>query len=125
MNLIRQCIVALSLLLPTVALGAEAKIIVLYGHPKDPTEFDRHYTEKHAPMVRAIKAVKRFEFGKAQPMPNGNQPPHYMAADIVFESLEILNATRASDEWKAVAADVSTIATGGFTPLVVVIESAK
>ena len=114
--------VGLCLLFCTPLVAAEAKVVVLYGHPKDPAAFDKYYAETHAPMVRAVKAVKRFEVAKAQPAPNGSPPAFYLVADILFETLEALNATRATDEWKAVAADVPKFATGGFTPIVVVIE---
>ena len=130
MHALKCAIVALALTMPagalsTSALATEAKIVVLYGHPKDPAAFDKYYAETHAPMVARVKTVKRFEYAKPQPAPNGNQPPYYLAVDILFESLDALRATAATDEWKAIAADVPNFASGGATPFVAVVEPRK
>jgi uncharacterized protein (TIGR02118 family) len=117
--------VVLGVMLPVAAYATEAKIVVLYGHPKSTEEFDKYYKEKHAPMVHAVKAVKRFEVAKPAPGPNGAPPPYYLVVDILFESLESLRATAATDEWKAVAADVPNFATGGATPFVAVVQPTK
>jgi uncharacterized protein (TIGR02118 family) len=76
-------------------------------------------------MVYKVKAVKRFEFAKPQPAPNGSPPMYYLVVDILFESLEALRATTATDEWKAIAADVPKFASGGATPFVAVVEPKK
>jgi uncharacterized protein (TIGR02118 family) len=69
--------------------------------------------------------VKRFEVAKPAPGPNGAPPPYYLVVDILFESLESLRATAATDEWKAIAADVPNFATGGATPFVAVVQPTK
>jgi hypothetical protein len=96
--------VVLGVMLPVAAYATEAKIVVLYGHPKSTEEFDKYYKEKHAPMA---------------------PPPYYLVVDILFESLESLRATAATDEWKAIAADVPNFATGGATPFVAVVQPTK
>jgi uncharacterized protein (TIGR02118 family) len=98
--MLKSFVDAIGVLASSAAFGQDAKVVVLYGHPKDPAAFDKYYAETHAPMVRAVKTLKRFEVAKAQPAPNGNPPAFYLVADILFESLEALNATRATDEWQ-------------------------
>jgi uncharacterized protein (TIGR02118 family) len=125
MQCLKLVLVGLALALSTTLASAEAKIVVLYGHPKDPAAFDKYYAETHAPMVRKVKAVKRFEIAKPQAAPNGSPPAYYLAVDILFESLEALRATQATDEWKAIAADVPNFASGGATPFGAVVEPKK
>ncbi len=36
------------------------QLTVLYGHPQDPTAFDRHYREAHASLAKKIPGLKGF-----------------------------------------------------------------
>lgn len=33
------------------------KLTVLYGHPKDPAEFDRYYYETHIPLAKKMQGL--------------------------------------------------------------------
>ena len=124
-KLIKAMIVAICTILSSAALAAEAKITVLYGHPKDATEFDKYYSEKHMPMVYAVKEVKRVEISKPLPPPSGGNPLYYILTEIWFDSLDVLKATAATAEWKAIGADVPNFASGGATIFVSVIETKR
>ena len=125
MGTLRVILVCIGLLYSTAIIADEAKIVVLYGHPKDAAAFDKYYFEKHVPMISKVRAVKRFEYAKTLAPSNGARLPYYLVADILFDSLEELRATQATEEWKEIAADVPNFATGGVWPFVAVIESKK
>jgi uncharacterized protein (TIGR02118 family) len=123
--MLKSAIVAICTLISSAALAAEAKVTVLYGQPKDTAEFDKYYSEKHMPMVYAIKEIKRVEISKPLPPPNGGNPPYYILTELWFDSLETFKAVTATPEWKAIVADVPKFATGGATPFASVIETKR
>ena len=114
---------AAGLVFSTAVFAADAKITVLYAQPKSTEEFDKHYFEKHVPMLNAIKEVKKVEVSKPAPGPNGAAPPYYQITEIYFDSPEALKATTESPAWAAVRADAATfIVPGSSTVLISVIE---
>src|SRR5581483_11808718 len=40
------------------------KLVVAYGPPADPSAFDQHYAETHAPLAQKIPNLRRFEAGR-------------------------------------------------------------
>jgi uncharacterized protein (TIGR02118 family) len=95
------------------------KLIVAYGQPQDPAAFDQYYTSTHAPLVREMPGLQRFEAGRVLAMPDGSAPPYYFIAELAFDNTEALQAARASAEGAAVADDVANYATGGVTLMIV------
>ena len=95
-----------------------AKLMVLYGKPKDAAAFDAYYFEKHVPAAKKLPGLKRFEVS-AGPinMPQGG-PPYHLVAQLEFDSLQALGAAMASAEGRAVGADLANFATGGADLLV-------
>jgi uncharacterized protein (TIGR02118 family) len=94
-------------------------LVVCYGAPDDPTDFDRHYAETHIPLVHKIPGLRRFEPGKVVGTPDGSPAPYYFIAVLSFDSGEDLQAGMASPEGEAAAADVATFASGGATLMIV------
>src|SRR5258708_1994275 len=93
-------------------------LTLLYGHPQDPTEFERYYHETHLPLASKIKGIKGFTIGKVESM-DPNQPPlYYRVASLYADSAEELQAILASPEGQAAVADLHNFATGGVTILV-------
>lgn len=86
------------------------KLTVLYKAPKDPTEFDKYYFEKHLPMVSAIKQIKRTEVAKGLPGVGDKPPAFYLIFEAWFDSLDQFKQITAMPEWKAVSADVANFA---------------
>jgi uncharacterized protein (TIGR02118 family) len=88
------------------------RLIVQYGQPTDPAEFDRHYREVHAGLAQAIPGLLRFTIGHPRSLdPSGSAP--YLVAELDFDSAEALGAGMSSEAGLAAAADVATFATGG------------
>jgi uncharacterized protein (TIGR02118 family) len=89
------------------------RLIVQYGQPTDPAEFDRHYRDVHAGLAQAIPGLVRFTIGHPQAL--DGQPSPYLVAELDFESAEAMGASMNSAAGRAAGADVATFATGGAT----------
>lgn len=98
------------------------RLLVLYGHSKDPAAFDRYYREKHIPIASRMKGLKKWTIGKVTGTPGGEPSPYYYVADLTMESREDFEALLASPEGQAAVADVPNYATGGVTFLYTEIE---
>lgn len=91
------------------------RLTVLYGHPKDPAEFDRYYQEVHIPLARKMKGLKGWTIGKCASAVEGEAPPYYMIVGLYAESREAFETILGSPEGKATVEDVPNFATGGVT----------
>jgi uncharacterized protein (TIGR02118 family) len=91
------------------------RLQVLYGHPKDPRDFDRYYREVHLPIARRIRGFTRWTIGKVQGTPDGKPSPWYLIADLFAESRAAMDAILATPEGQAAIRDVPNFATGGVT----------
>lgn len=98
------------------------RLLVLYGHPTDPAAFDRYYREKHIPIARKMKGLKKWTIGKVQAAPGEEPPPFYYVADLFMESREEFEELLASPGGQAAVADVPNYATGGVTFLYTEVE---
>ena|SRR5687768_5054033 len=98
------------------------RLLVLYGHPTDPAAFDKYYRDKHIPIARRMKGLKKWTVGKVQGTPDGQPAPYYYVADLVMERREDFERLLASPEGQAAVADVPNYATGGVTFLYTEVE---
>lgn len=98
------------------------RLLVLYGHPKDPAEFDRYYDSIHIPLAKRMKGLRKWTIGKVTGTPGGDPSPFYYVADLYANSREEIDAILASPEGQAAVADVPNYATGGVTFLYTEIE---
>ena len=62
------------------------RLTVLYGHPKNPEEFDRYYQEVHIPLARTMKGLRGWTIGKCQSAEPGKQPEYYMIVGLYANS---------------------------------------
>ncbi len=91
------------------------RLTVLYGHPKDPAEFDRYYHEVHIPIAKRMKGLTGWTIGKCESATPGEAPPYYMIIGLYAASRADLQAILATPEGQATIADVPNFATGGFS----------
>ena len=91
------------------------RLTVLYGHPDNPTEFDRYYQEVHIPLARQMQGLKGWTIGKCESATPGELPPYYMIVGLYADSREEMEIILASPAGQATVADVSNFATGGVT----------
>ena len=89
------------------------RIIVIYGQPADPEAFDRHYAEVHTPLTLKMPLLKGFEVSKGAIAVAGSAAPAWLTAILSYESEADAEASFASEEGKAAAADLANFASGG------------
>ena len=91
------------------------RLLVLYGHPKDPEAFLKYYYDVHVPIARKMKGLKKWTIGKVTGTPGGEPAPYFYIADLYAESRAAMEAILESSEGRAAVADVPKFATGGVT----------
>jgi len=96
-----------------------AKLVVLYGPPRDPAAFDAHYTQTHAPLAEKVPGLQRYDHGHVLTNADGSEPPYYYMAELYFADADAVNSGLASSEGQAAGADVANFATGGATLMIV------
>ena len=102
---------------------AGAKLVVLYPYPQDVHDFERAYTEEHAPMVNEnnMKGITKFVASKVVGTADGSATPFYRIAELHFLSLEALQEAASSEKAQKVVAHAVSISSGG-KPLLLVTE---
>lgn len=88
------------------------KLMVLYGQPPNPDEFEKYYLGVHMPLVAAIKGARRMEAAKCQPQADGSPPAFYRVFEMWFDSPEQMAAVFDTPEGKKVRADVPNFTAG-------------
>ena len=88
---------------------------VLYGHPNDVTAFEDHYIKTHLLLVSKTPGIVKAEYTKFLPNSDGSPSAFYRMAELYFVSPAEMQQALSSVEGKAMAADLSNFATGGFT----------
>lgn len=101
--------------------GVQWAVVVLYNQPKDTVAFEKYYAGTHAPLLAS--RAKEIGFTRAEMLrfgtfSDGKPAAFYREADMRWDSQEAMERGLESDGWKAVAADIAKVATGGFTVLI-------
>ena len=92
---------------------ANAKLIVLYPHPKDVAAFENIYQGEHVPLaVSHLQGKTKIVATKVLSSPQG-APPYYRIAEIHFPDMKHLEACAASVAGKKVLAHAVWISSGG------------
>jgi uncharacterized protein (TIGR02118 family) len=94
------------------------QLTVLYGHPRSPEAFDRHYEQTHAPLARKLPRLKGFTITRPAALDPQEQSPYYLIANLYFASQDEFQEALRSPEGQAAAGDLAGFATGGATMLV-------
>ena len=71
------------------------KVTVLYGHPKNPEDFEKYYFGTHMPLVVSANPGKRMETSRCPPAADGSRfatacvaPPRFALAQIGRQTLD-------------------------------------
>jgi uncharacterized protein (TIGR02118 family) len=89
------------------------KVVVLYTQPADPAAFDQHYFDVHAPLVRNIPGLERFETSKLAAALDGGEATYYRMAELYFADGEAMGRAMSGPEGQATNADYAAIAPEG------------
>ena len=88
------------------------KLMVLYGQPPNPAEFEKYYLGTHMPLVAAIKGARKFEAAKCLPQADGSPPAYYRVFEMWFDSAEHMSAVMGTPEGAKVRADLPNFTEG-------------
>jgi uncharacterized protein (TIGR02118 family) len=94
-----------------------ASVLVLYHQPTDPTAFDHHYQEVHAPLAARIPGLRSYTISNGGVASPAGDAPYYLVAELAFDSLDALQAGMGSPEGQAAVADLPNFAQAGVTIL--------
>jgi len=94
------------------------KLVVLYTQPADPAAFDEHYLTVHAPLVRKIPGLQRFETGRITAALDGGEQTYYRTAELSFADQAAIEAALGSPEGAAAGQDYGQIAPPGSRMLI-------
>jgi uncharacterized protein (TIGR02118 family) len=93
-----------------------AKIIVLFGQPKDPKLFDEQYWKEHVPMAKTMPGLWKYTVHKIVGAPRG-EPAYYQVVELEFENMDSLKKALESPAGRESGRHSIKIATGGITLL--------
>ena len=90
------------------------RLVVSYGQPEDPAQFDAHYRDTHTPLAVRMPGLVRLTTGKPQSM-DPSHPAPYLVAELDFDSEQAMGESLSSSEGRAAGKDLANFATGGVT----------
>src|SRR5216683_4200538 len=90
-----------------------ARLVVMYGTPKDPGAFDRHYFEIHVPIAKQIPGLRKYEVSRGPIATPAGPARFYLIATLHFDDMKAVQNAFASPQGQAAASDVAKFATGG------------
>jgi uncharacterized protein (TIGR02118 family) len=87
-------------------------ILVLYGAPANPAAFDRHYVERHLPLVRKLPGLTAINLARG-PIEAVAGPGLHQVVRLTFTSSEAAKTALTTPEGAAAAQDLANFADGG------------
>jgi uncharacterized protein (TIGR02118 family) len=90
-----------------------AQLVVMYKTPREAAAFDKHYFEKHVPLAKKIRGVRKYEVSKGSVATPAGPSGYHLVAILKFDDIAAIQNAFASAEGQAAVADVQTFATGG------------
>ena len=90
-----------------------AQLVVMYKTPTDTAAFDKHYFDKHVPIAKKIRGLRKFQVSRGPVATPAGPSGFHLIATLSFDNLAAVQAAFASAEGQAAAADVQVFATGG------------
>ena len=91
-----------------------ARLIALFNPPDDPSAFDAHYRDVHAPMVRRYPNLRGLRLTRPDGV-GGRPAPFHLLAEMSFDSRADLDAALASDAGRESGRDLRNFAQGGVS----------
>jgi uncharacterized protein (TIGR02118 family) len=81
-----------------------ARLVVMYGTPKDLAAFDKYYFETHVPIARKIPGLRKYEVSQGPVAAPAGPSNYHLIATLHFDDLAAIQKAFASAEGKAAAA---------------------
>ncbi|MER3456272.1 MAG: EthD family reductase [candidate division GAL15 bacterium] len=67
-----------------------AKLLALWGRPKDAEEFDRHYRQVHLELVKRWPGLQSYYVVRITGTPSGGEAPYHQVFEATFATEEDL-----------------------------------
>jgi uncharacterized protein (TIGR02118 family) len=90
-----------------------ARLVVMYGTPKDPGAFDKHYFAIQVPIAKQIPGLRKYEVSRGPIATPAGPAKFHLIATLHFDDMKAVQNAFASPQGQAAAADVAIFATGG------------
>ncbi|MGH2356621.1 MAG: EthD family reductase, partial [Candidatus Limnocylindria bacterium] len=90
------------------------RLIALYAPPNDPTAFDAHYRDTHAPIISRYPKLRDVRLTRVQGVA-GRDAPFFLMAEMVFDTYEDLSEALSSEAGAESARDLRNFAGAGVT----------
>jgi uncharacterized protein (TIGR02118 family) len=81
------------------------KLVAFFTKPENVEEFDRHYDEVHAPLMRKVPGLQKLVVSRNLRAFSG-EAPYYLIAEMHFPDRETFKNAMSSEENKAAGKDV-------------------
>lgn len=91
-----------------------AKILVLFGKPQNPQQFDEQYWKEHVPIAKQMPGLKKYTVNKVVAAPRG-EPAYYQVVELEFDNMENLKKALDSQAGRDSGRHAVKMATGGIT----------
>ena len=78
-----------------------ARLVVMYGTPKDAAAFDKHYFERHVPLARKVPGLRQYEVSRGAIASPTGPAKFYQIATLYFDDLKAIQDAFASPEGQA------------------------
>ena len=91
-----------------------AKILVLFGKPQNPQQFDEQYWKEHVPIAKQMPGLKKYTVNKVVAAPRG-EPAYYQVVELEFDSMDSLKKALDSQAGRDSGRHAVKMATGGIT----------
>jgi uncharacterized protein (TIGR02118 family) len=86
-----------------------ARLVAIYGTPKDTAAFDKHYFERHIPLAKKIPGLRKLEVSQGPVVSAiGPAAPHLIAT-LHFDDLQAIQHAMTTPEGMAAAADAMSL----------------
>ena len=95
-----------------------AKLMILYGEPKDPAAFRDYYMNTHIPILKQIAGIRAITISEGPINTPEGPSSHHLVAVLTAESLPALMQGMESPEGQRAAQDVPNFADGGAEVLI-------
>ena len=96
------------------------RFLVLYDHPQDVQEFERHYREVHVPLTKQLPGLRRYSISRNVAPIRGE--PYFLVGELEWDDMASLRRAFDSDEGKATAADMANLGKDGVRSMVFELE---
>ena len=90
-----------------------ARLVVMYGTPKDAGAFDKYYFETHVPIAKRIPGLRKYEVSRGAVATPAGPAKFHLIATLHFDDMKAVQNAFASPQGQAAAADVAKFASGG------------